>query len=318
MPVTGMTAHHSHPRWPVIDIARGLAVCAMVAFHFTWDLGFFRIIPYDISFETEGRVLAHVIAGTFLWAVGAALVLAHRGGFEPRAFLIRFGKIAGAAAIVSVGTYFALQDEWIFFGVLHCIALSSLLALPFLTAPMAVVGLALIAAFALPALLVHPALDQPWLYWLGLNQTIPRTNDYVPFLPWFGVVLGGMLATRAVLASSRLATLAEHHANHRPARVLTWLGRRALPIYLLHQPILMALLWALVTVAGPRILNPAIDPAFMQSCTLRCETGGQERPRCEAACACIGRKLTLGSGTSDEFGQDLKQTIDYCRKDAGI
>ena len=126
--MSDVTSPSSQTRWPIIDALRDIAVVAMIGFHFTWDLDFFHLIDYDISFTPEGRVMSHLIAGTFLFLVGVSLALAHRAQFDPHAFMKRFFKIAGAAALVSLGTYFAMPDEWIFFGILHCIALSSLLA----------------------------------------------------------------------------------------------------------------------------------------------------------------------------------------------
>jgi len=48
------------------------------------------------------------------------------------------------------------------------------------------------------------------------------------------------------------------------SRSLARLGRFALPIYLLHQPVMMALLWAFVSVAGPSLVTPTIEPAFLK------------------------------------------------------
>ena len=168
-------------RWPLVDVARGFAIIAMILFHFTWDLGFFGIIDYDISFTPEGRLLAHSIAGSFLFIVGISLALAARNGLPIKPYLRRLRYVAGAAIIVSVGTFFTMPDDWIFFGVLHCIALSSLLALPFLRAPIVVVAAFAALSVALPFTVYHPLFDRPWLFWLGLNHVLPRTNDYVPF-----------------------------------------------------------------------------------------------------------------------------------------
>ena len=51
------------------------------------------------------------------------------------AYWRRFLIIAGAAALVSVGTYFVFPGAFVFFGILHCIAAASLVALPFLFLP---------------------------------------------------------------------------------------------------------------------------------------------------------------------------------------
>ena len=80
------------------------------------------------------------------------------------------------------------------------------------------------------------ALSQPWLSWLGMVSQKPRTEDYVPLLPWMGVFMLG-------LAASKTRALA--WALHQPLqhRALSWLGTRSLTVYMVHQPIFIGLLW---------------------------------------------------------------------------
>jgi uncharacterized membrane protein len=68
--------------------------------------------------------------------------------------------------------------------------------------------------------------------------------DYRPLIPWFGVVLLGIFAGNVVYGSGRRPAL---FAGKAPtfARPLLPLGRNSLFIYLIHQPILVALLAAL-------------------------------------------------------------------------
>ena len=75
-----MASPQAFNRWPILDLARGWAVVAMVVFHFTWDFSYFQLISYDISTETSGRIAAHLIAGSFLFLSGVGLALAHCGG----------------------------------------------------------------------------------------------------------------------------------------------------------------------------------------------------------------------------------------------
>ena len=307
-----MTSPLQSLRWPFIDVVRGLAVIAMILFHFTWDLGFFQLISYDIAFTPEGRLLSHLIAGTFLFLVGVSLSLAHRNGFDARGFLIRFAKIAGAAALVSLGTFFTMPEDWIFFGVLHCIALSSLLALPFLRASLILVGLSALLALGAPSVINHPFFDQPALFWLGLNKVLPRTNDYVPFFPWVGVVLSGLLVGRLMLKMPHLASGAIRSLNGVVPRSLARLGRYALPIYLVHQPIMMALLWAFVSVAAPTLTTPVIGPAFFENCTQSCAASGRSHEMCDKACACLGRALSSMKAQGDET---IQSALAICRKE---
>lgn len=310
--MSAVTSSSSLTRWPIIDALRGIAVIAMIGFHFTWDLGFFQMIDYDISFTTEGRVLSHLIAGTFLFLVGVSLTLAHRKELNARAFLKRFFKIAGAAALVSLGTFFATPEEWIFFGVLHCISLSSLLALPFLRAPLIIVFLVAVIALSAPTLIANSFFDRPDMFWLGLNKDLPRTNDYVPLLPWLGVVLMGVVTARLLLTRDAFTV----HLARPSFKPLTLMGRYALPIYLLHQPVLMGLLWVFVTFAGPFEKAAVIEPAFFQNCSQSCASSGRSVEACDRACSCIGRTL---SGMKNPTGDDaIQSALAICRKDGAL
>jgi len=79
-------------RLGVIDVARGVAVAAMIVFHAAWDLSELRLMEADIRAIPAWSAFAHVIAGSFLILTGAGLVLAHGGGLRPRAFLRRSGR----------------------------------------------------------------------------------------------------------------------------------------------------------------------------------------------------------------------------------
>jgi uncharacterized membrane protein len=194
-------------------------------------------------------------------------------------------KIGGAALAITAATYFAFPDSYIFFGVLHCIAVASVLALPFLRAPTPLTIAVAVACLAAPHIVRDPALDQPLLDWLGLGLLEPRTNDYVPIFPWFGLVLIGIALGKTLLRRREMAPLARWRARNPLARALALMGRRSLPIYLLHQPILLALLFGVLQLTGP---NPTAEAApFMQECETNCSRGDSSPASCRATCACV-------------------------------
>jgi uncharacterized membrane protein len=283
------------PRIDGVDVARGIALLAMFVYHFAWDLSYFRLIRTDVAADPAWRWFAHVIAGSFLALVGASLVLAARGGIARGAFLRRLALVAGAATLVTVGTYFFLPYAYVFFGILHHIAVASVLGLAFLRLPLAVTALAAAIAFALPFLVAYPALDQSWLLWTGLSRLPVNSGDFVPLLPWFGCVLAGMVLARLALAGIGEERLSAFRAEAQPWRLLSAMGRHSLPIYLVHQPLFIALLSVFLWFRPAAVITtPASDAEarpFVETCVTTCIGNGQEADICRDACQCTADGL---------------------------
>jgi uncharacterized membrane protein len=289
----GLEPTRARERWPFLDLARGVAIAAMVVYHFTWDLSSVRLIATDVVGDPVWKSFARTIAASFLILVGIGLTLGHGDKVRWGSFGRRLAIIAGAALGVTIVTRILTPDEYIFFGILHCIAVSSLLALPFLRAPLAVLAGMGVLCFAAPLLLTHPALDAPYLDWLGLGSQAPITNDYVPVFPWFGFVLLGLAAGRPLRDVEVGARRSREPWTSPLARALIWSGRRSLVIYLVHQPLLLGALLLLVQVTGP---NPAAEEAvFRRDCERTCVDRGFAGPVCAAGCACAIEGLK-GSG----------------------
>lgn len=168
----------------------------MFAFHLTWDLSYFGYIDPRIVFRPAFKIFAETIGSTFLAVAGVSLVLAHAPRFRARAYLRHLAIIIAAAAAVSLATYIFVPEGFIFFGILHCIALASLIALPFLFLPWWIPFLGAVFVIAAPRVFVSPSFDAPIWWWTGLSTFEPRTNDYWPILPWAGVLLLGVAAMK--------------------------------------------------------------------------------------------------------------------------
>lgn len=309
-------------RWDVIDVARGLAICAMVVYHFSWDLSYLKLISTNVVEDPGWRWFARAIAGSFLVLVGVSLALAHARGFRRRAFLRRLSRIAGSAALVTLVTYFAFPESYIFFGILHCIAVSSLFALPFLRLPTWLTLIVAIGVFATPFVLTSPAFDAPWLDWLGLGLFAPATNDYEPIFPWFAMVLLGLVLGRGLLSSETGQFLAGWSARDAVSRGLIWAGRKSLPIYLLHQPILMALLFGILQMTGP---NPVAEARpFMAECQASCTAGNSDAASCRALCSCVVTDLrksdlwsrVLADTVASDDQRRISQSVQQCLRSA--
>jgi len=303
-------------RVDAVDCARGLALVGMAVYHFSWDLADFRLASPMLPFTPQMRLLSHIVASVFLALVGVSLALAHRSGLNVRAFWRRLAIVGGAAALVTAGSFVFAPSEPITFGILHCIAVASLIAAPFVNAP-AWAGLAMgFAAIVAPWLGRSTLFDPSWLLWLGLGEALPNTLDWRPLLPWTGVVFLGLGLARLPGVMPRLKGPDRWRAKSAPARALSFAGRHSLPIYLIHQPILIGLLAAL-TAWGP--LAPKADrSAFLASCQRACVAQGRSEAECESGCRCVADAIDR-SGDGDRLATvtlerraELKQMADAC------
>jgi uncharacterized membrane protein len=232
-----------------LDLARTLALAAMVVFHFTFDLMLFGHLPPGTVFTGFWPYFARGIASSFLFMAGVSLWLAHGQGVRWRAFWWRFAMIAGAAVLVTGATYFAIGAQFIRWGILHAIAAGSLIGLLVLRLP-SVVTLALaIAAFAAPHYLRAEVFDGPWWVWLGLSTEVPPMMDYEPLLPWLCPVFLGIVFARAMGRAGAWDRLRQWSPS-RAIAPLGWPGKHSLAIYLIHQPVMFGSVWAYTVYFG--------------------------------------------------------------------
>ena len=225
-----------------IDALRGFALVLMIVYHFCFDLAWFKVIRADFNNDPFWLGYRAMVVSWFLLLVGVNLVLARRvhPGLGP--FWRRIALIVFCAALVSVASYVTFPQTFITFGVLHCIAVASILARPLVRFPRAalVLGLAVIAAGLTIQL---PVFDARWLNWVGLTAHKPATEDYVPLFPWLGVVLVGVALGAWVAARERSPITL---LNRIAPRWLAWLGRHSLIVYMAHQPVLVGILRVIV------------------------------------------------------------------------
>lgn len=238
------------PRLPVIDVARGVALLAMTLFHFGWDLEMFGFAERGFASQPAMKWFARAIASSFLFLVGVSLVLAHANGLRLQPFLRRLALVAGAALLITIATWFATPDIYIFFGILHHIALASILALPFLRLTPLLTFAAALIVFVLALYGRSEVFNDPWWWWTGLNAFTPRSSDYVPLFPFFAAVLTGIATTKLALSMGLQERLSAIQANGPAGRMLRFIGRNSLAYYLLHQPVMISILFVVAWTAG--------------------------------------------------------------------
>ena len=237
------------PRQPWLDVLRGFAVVWMTGFHFAFDLNHFGWIRQDFYRDPLWTIQRTCILCLFLMCAGLAQGIAFSQGQSWPQFWRRWSEVAICAVLVSVGSWFMFPHSWIYFGVLHGIAV--MLILTRLSAPCGK-GLALLGALVLMVWLVAPWLHATWsgmstfnlayLSWVGLAKTKPVTEDYVPLFPWIAVMWWGFVL--GIWLNKRKRAQAKHLDS--PLGLfkigLSWLGRHSLPWYMLHQPVMLGVL----------------------------------------------------------------------------
>lgn len=166
----------------LIDLLRGLAIVLMFIYHFSFDLDYFGYVSIEFNREPFWLNFRTLIVSLFLGVVGYSLYLAHHTQWHRQAWLKRFGLLVLASLAVSLSSYLMYPKTFIFFGILHFIALASLFGLLFIRLGYLnlVIGLLLLI---IGNYYSHVFFNHPAWQWFGLMTHRPTTEDYVPCCP---------------------------------------------------------------------------------------------------------------------------------------
>ena len=210
-----------------LDLMRGVAIIMMVAFHFIYDLNSFGFTDIPLFTHWAGTAWRIFIVFLFLSAVGISLVIAHSKTLKLKKFIKRQIYLGIAALIVSAGTYVMFPDGWVYFGILHLIWVSSLIAIFFINLPKTSLLIAVI-------ILISSILGQLNFSIISniFEPYLPLSSiDYYPLFPWLSFVFIGIYLG--------------HYPHYQKVFTfrLNWLeviGKHALIIYLTHQIVLFS------------------------------------------------------------------------------
>jgi uncharacterized membrane protein len=239
------------PRFDSVDALRGLAMVWMTVFHFCFDLnhfGFWRQDFYRDPFWTWQRTL---ILSLFLFCAGMGQAIAVAQGQTWSRFWRRWTQVFACALLVTAGSWLMYPQSFIYFGVLHGIALMLIIArlttrwgrwLWWLGALAIAIKFLAVYVLETGALAqIADALNGRPLNWLGLITRKPMTEDYVPLLPWLGVMWWGVAAGSWLSGPGAGRLSWPLPAALQP---LARIGRWSLSYYMLHQPVMIGALMA--------------------------------------------------------------------------
>ena len=233
-------------RFDSLDALRGMAIVWMTVFHLCFDMSHFGYLTQNFYVDPFWTWQRTAIVSLFLFTAGLGQAVAVQQGQSWPRFWMRWALVAGSALLVSAGSYLMYPQTFIYFGVLHGMAVMLLIVR--LTARWGrwlwllgglAIAMKFIAAYGHGISVQADFLNQNWFNWLGLISRKPITEDYVPVIPWLGVMWWGMAAGQGVL-QNRPQWMTRPVG--RAGQPLAWLGRWSLSYYLVHQPVLIGLL----------------------------------------------------------------------------
>lgn len=230
-----------------LDAFRGICILGMVVVHLVYDMvDLYRLVDWQypaafVFVMKWGGVLFLVLSGICV-TLGSHCV--KRG-----AIVFGCGMVCTAVTWGMVKLELAGSGMVIWFGVLHCLGVCMLLWALFKHLPTWATALLGIGCTAAGFLITDMRVSFPWLIPLGLITENFISPDYFPLLPNLGYFLLGAVLGRTLYR--RKATLFPGvNPKILPLRFLCACGRHSLWIYLLHQPVLSAIFFAVLQLQG--------------------------------------------------------------------
>ena len=231
-----------------IDALRAFAVLAMIVYHFAWDLGLFNVVDPVIVNSGRWKLFAVSIGSSFLFLSGISFWLASRNGINFKKFTFRLFFLIVAALIVSLGTYVADSQTFVFFGILHLLSVCTLLGLLIYKLPMIVILIIGFLILFLEPYLISEFYKPKYLAWTGLYTGPTGSVDFYGFFPWsssyiFGLGISKIIFKRKEHFLFNTSTLKIFSTKGFFSKSFFWLGRNSLIVYLIHQPILIGIIY---------------------------------------------------------------------------
>lgn len=229
-----------------LDLLRAVAIIMMVIYHAAYDLAFFYGAPMH-PWEGGWLILQRVTANLFLLLVGVSFAVSY-GRMEARdatqrdiisKYVKRGCLVFFCGMLVTLATYAFDHGTYVRFGILHLIG-AGILLLPFVM-PLREGNVILAVIAFLMGRAIH-GITAPisLLLPFGIPPAGFVSVDYFPLFPWIAAMLTGAAVGNALYNRRWLRW---HVPDNRWTRILTEPGRHALIIYLVHQPVLLMILW---------------------------------------------------------------------------
>lgn len=277
-----------------LDFLRFALLFSMILYHFYWDLSYFNLINNSPFSKKLWQYFAHATAAGFLLISGFSLTLSYflgdNANFKTR-FIIRLSKLVISALAITIITYVVFPQNYIYFGILHQIAIASLILLILFRLS---IILNIICVFIL-LLFNKQFITMPAFSWVGLSNFVKPSLDFVPIFPWTAYIIIGSILARLYLKVNIIFYTKKN-------KFITFCSKNSLIIYLIHQPILFSIVYLINILLQQNIITQH-KHEFINACIQQCHLSKYSNKYCTKYCSCVMSKL---------YSQKLEQSIKSC------
>lgn len=228
----------THQRFWELDTLKGIAIIFVVIYHIIFDLTCFT--SFDIDYDSLfwwfiGRTAASLFIFTAGISSSISIQRIHLKASSYTRIYFRAIKLFAIASTITLVTTMLFEEGAIVFGILHFLAIASIISIPFYR--FGLYNLIVACYMFLSSFIVERiCTSSSCLIWLGIRPLDFVTFDYFPLIPWFGVYLLGLSIGKQFYIQPR--QLFYQQPNNSIISLFCFLGNNTLLIYLVHQPIL--------------------------------------------------------------------------------
>lgn len=232
----------------LIDETRGFLVICMVFYHAFYSMTFIFNIPFAKNLLCFFMPAQSIFAGSFIFISGCVSLLS-------RSNLKRGAKLFAIAVAITIVTRVFIPSQPIIFGILHMLSICMILFgifKPLLSKISPLIGM--LTCFILflftsgidkgffgfgriKLYIPLSAYNLNWLFPIGITDKNFYSSDYFPLFPWMFIFFFGTFFASAFKGKKLPQFMYQSHV-----KMLSFCGRHALIIYIIHQPIIFLII----------------------------------------------------------------------------
>jgi uncharacterized membrane protein len=228
-------------RLSLLDFIRGIAIALMFIYHLSFGLNEIGILNINMSSDYFWISFRAIIVFLFLTLVGIGLVLScNKTTNKNKTYLEsllskRLYLLFSYMMLITLFSYYVRPQYYVYFGILHLIFVSSLLGRLLLNLSSSYLSL-IVLLFLIVGLNVNSAqLNHALVYWLGLGNNPPITDDFAPLFPWFSLVIFGLILGKFLSHSNKAKQkIGQWQANNGLSKLICWAGKYSIHLYFIH------------------------------------------------------------------------------------